>query len=69
MHLPKTLEETRSEANDMNKNETYLTKRKELIRELIRIETQRKAINKKWRETIAEAKALDTYLISDEATP
>jgi len=53
----------------MDKDAAYLKKRKALIRELITIEAERKAINARWRAAVASAKALDRYLISDEEAP
>jgi len=50
----------------MKKETNYGYRIKPLLKRMYQLETQRKAINKEWRELTQKIRGLNSYLLNDE---
>jgi hypothetical protein len=50
----------------MSKEEKYGQTIKPLLKRMYQVETQRKALNKEWRELAQKIRGLNSYLLNEE---
>lgn len=48
----------------MNESE-YIKKKRLVVCTLLKIEEERKSLNRRWREAVAQNKGLDVYLVKE----